>query len=66
LRSDQNAFHIGSTKVGTRGRLRFEWTPRRSKVGAGRWQLRARMNCENGKDGSNVPVRALLGLRILP
>ena len=66
LRSDQNAFHIGSTKVGTRGRLRFEWTPRRSKVGAGRWQLRARMDCENGNDGSNVPVRAFLRLRILP
>jgi hypothetical protein len=66
LRSDQNAFHIGSTKVGMRGRLRFEWTPRRSKVGAGRWALRARMNCESGKDGSVVPVRASLALRILP
>ena len=66
LRSDQNAFHIGSTKVGTHGRLRFEWTPRRSKVGAGRWQLRARMDCDRGNDGSNVPVRAFLRLRILP
>jgi hypothetical protein len=66
LRSDQNAFHVGSTKVGTRGRLRFEWTPRRSKVGAGRWTLRARMNCESGKDGSAVPVRASFALRILP
>jgi hypothetical protein len=66
LRSDQNALHVGSTKVGTRGRLRFEWIPRRSKVGAGRWTLRARMNCESGKDGSTVPVRASLALRILP
>ena len=66
LRSDQNALHIGSTKVGTRGRFRFEWTPRRAKVGAGRWQLRVRMNCESGKDGSTVPVRASLKLRILP
>jgi hypothetical protein len=66
LRSDQNALHIGSTKVGTRGRLRFEWTPRRAKVGAGRWTLRARMDCESGKDGSTVPVRASLPLRILP
>jgi hypothetical protein len=66
LRSDQNALHIGSTKVGVRGRLRFEWIPRRSKVGAGRWTLRARMNCESGKDGSTVPVRASLKLRILP
>jgi hypothetical protein len=66
LRSDQNALHIGSTKVGNRGRLRFEWIPRRAKVGAGRWTLRARMNCESGKDGSTVPVRASLKLRILP
>jgi hypothetical protein len=66
LRSDQNAFHIGSTKVGVRGRLRVEWTPRRAKVGAGRWTLRARMNCESGNDGSTVPVRASLKLRILP
>jgi hypothetical protein len=66
LRSDQNAFHIGSTKVGDRGRLRFEWRPRRAKVGAGRWTLRARMNCESGKDGSTVPMRASLSLRILP
>ena len=66
LRSDQNALHIGSTRVGDRGRLRFEWIPRRSKVGAGRWTLRARMNCESGKDGSTVSVRASLKLRILP
>ena len=66
LRSDQNALHIGATRVGNRGRLRFEWTPRRSKVGAGRWTLRARMNCESGNDGSTVPVRASLKLRILP
>lgn len=66
LRSDQNALHLGSTKVGPHGRLRFEWTPRRAKVGAGRWQLRVRMNCESGKDGSQLPVRASLSLRILP
>ena len=66
LRSAQNSFHVGSTKVGSRGRLRFEWTPRRAKVGPGRWTLRSRMNCESGKDGSTVPVRASLALRILP
>jgi hypothetical protein len=66
LRSAQNAVHLGATKVGTRGRLRFEWVPRRAKVGAGRWTLRARMNCESGKDGSTVPVRASLVLRIAP
>jgi hypothetical protein len=36
LRSDQNAFGIGSTRVGDRGRFRFEWVPRRAKVGASR------------------------------
>jgi hypothetical protein len=66
LRSDQNAFHLGSVKVGPRGRLRFEWRPRRAKVGAGRWTLRARMDCESGNDGSTVPMRASLKLRILP
>jgi hypothetical protein len=66
LRSDQNAVHIGSTRVGSRGRLRFEWTPRRARVGAGRWLLRARLNCESGKNGTSVPVRASLPLRILP
>jgi hypothetical protein len=66
LRSAQNAFHVGSTRVGNRGRLRFQWTPRRAQVGAGRWVLRARMNCESGNDGSTVPVRASLRLHILP
>jgi hypothetical protein len=66
LRSDQNAFHLGSVKVGPRGRLRFEWRPRRAKVGAGRWTLRARMDCEIGNDGSTVPMRASLTLRNLP
>jgi len=66
LRSAQNSLHLGSTKVGSRGRLRFEWIPRRAKIGAGRWTLRARMDCESGKDGSTIPVRASLSLRILP
>jgi hypothetical protein len=66
LRSAQNSVHLGATKVGTRGRLRFKWTPSRAKVGAGRWTLRARMNCESGNDGSVVPMRASLALRIAP
>jgi hypothetical protein len=66
LRSAQNSVHLGATKVGTRGRLRFKWTPRRAKVGPGRWTLRARMNCESGNDGSVVPMRASLALRIAP
>ena len=64
LRSDQNAFRIGTVRVGDRGRFRFNWIPRRAKVGTGRWQLIARMRCESGKDGSPVPTRASVPLRI--
>jgi hypothetical protein len=64
LRSDQNAFRIGTVRVGDRGRFRFNWIPRRAKVGTGRWQLIARMRCESGKDGSSVPTRASVPLRI--
>jgi hypothetical protein len=64
LRSDQNAFRIGTTRVGDHGRLRFRWIPRRAQVGAGRWQLVARMRCESGKDGSPVFVRAAVAIRI--
>jgi hypothetical protein len=64
LRSDQNAFRIGLVRVGDRGRFRFEWIPRRTKVGPGRWQLVARMRCESGKDGSVVWARASVALRI--
>jgi hypothetical protein len=64
LRSDQNSFRIGTGRVGDRGRFRFHWIPRRAKVGAGRWTLVARMRCESGKDGSPVPTRASVPLRI--
>ena len=64
LRSDQNPFRIGTVRVGDRGRFRFNWIPRRTKVGTGRWQLIARMRCESGKDGSPVPTRASVPLRI--
>jgi hypothetical protein len=64
LRSDQNAFRIGTVKVGVHGRFRFEWVPRRSKVGAGAWRLVARMRCESGKDGSPNPLRSSTPLDI--
>ena len=64
LRSDQNAFRIGTVRVGDRGRFRYNWIPRRAKVRTGRWQLIARMRCESGNDGSPVPTRASVPLRI--
>ncbi len=64
LRSDQNAFRVGSVRVGDRGRFRFEWIPRRAKVGAGDWKLVARMRCESGKDGSPVAMTASAPVRI--
>ena len=64
LRSDQNAFRIGTVRVGDRGRFQFSWVPRRARVGAGRWTLVARMRCESGKDGTAVPRRASVVVRI--
>jgi hypothetical protein len=64
LRSDQNAFRIGSVRVRASGRFTFRWVPRRGEVGPGRWRLVARMRCESGDDGSPVPVRRSVALRI--
>ena len=64
LRSDQNAFRIGTDRVGPRGRFRFSWIPRRDDVGRGDWTLVARMRCESGQDGSPNPMRATTGIRI--
>jgi hypothetical protein len=65
LRSAQNALRIGTIWTRLNGRFRFEWIPRRARVGAGRWTLVARMRCESGKDGSLVPVRVSVPLRIV-
>ncbi|HEV3378600.1 MAG TPA: hypothetical protein VG126_15120 [Thermoleophilaceae bacterium] len=64
LRSDQNAFRIGTDRVGPRGRFRFTWVPRRDEVGRGDWRLVARMHCESGQDGSPNPIRATAPIRI--
>jgi hypothetical protein len=64
LRSAQNAVALGTKRVRLNGRFRFEWVPRRAKVGAGRWRVVARVHCESGKDGSLVPVRRSAPLRI--
>jgi hypothetical protein len=64
LRSDQNAFRIGTDRVGPKGRFRFTWTPRRDEVGRGDWTLTVRMRCESGQDGSPNPIRATTPIRI--
>jgi hypothetical protein len=50
--------------VRTDGTFRRRWTPRRSRVGAGRWRLVVRMRCESGQDGSPVIVRKSRAIRI--
>jgi hypothetical protein len=64
LESDQNVFKIGRARVKTNGRFRRSWTPRRARVGAGRWRLVVRMRCESGNDGSTVIVRRSRAIRI--
>jgi len=64
LRSDQNAFRIGKVRTRTNGRFKFEFVPRRSKVGAGRWRVVARMRCESGENGSTIFTRASAPVRI--
>jgi hypothetical protein len=66
LRSDQNAVRLGAARVGTRGRFRFTWVPRRREVGRGDWTVVARMRCESGRDGSPNPVVERAPIRIGP
>ncbi|HWT21961.1 MAG TPA: hypothetical protein VN213_00490 [Solirubrobacteraceae bacterium] len=64
LRSAQNELGLGFARVRASGRFRFEWTPRRSEVGAGAWRVVARLRCESGDDGSPVFMRRSVSLRI--
>jgi hypothetical protein len=64
LTTSQNRFTIGFARVHTNGRFKRHWTPRRSRVGAGRWKLVARMRCESGDTGAPVFVRKSRRLRI--
>ena len=64
LESPQNELKIGTAKVKTDGTFRRRWTPRRAKVGAGRWRLVVRMHCESGEDGSTVTVKRSRIIRI--
>jgi hypothetical protein len=65
LRTEQNEFLIGFQRIRDSGRFRREFVPRRSRIGAGRWTLVARLRCESGKDGSANFIRRRLKVRIL-
>jgi hypothetical protein len=64
LHSAQNVFTIGTARIRTNGTFTRPWTPRRSRVGAGRWRLVARQRCESGKDGSTIFRKRSVAIRI--
>jgi hypothetical protein len=65
LESDQNAVLIGFTRIKDNGRFRRNFTPKKSKIGAGRWRVVARLRCESGEDGSPNFITRKRKLRIL-
>jgi hypothetical protein len=64
LRTAQNRYRIGIAKVRRNGRFSFNWTPRSSKVGSGRWKLFAVQPCENGSNGAPNPIELHVRFRI--
>src|SRR3954449_2235771 len=64
LKSTQNQFFVGHATINTGGSFVRRWVPKRSKVGAGRWKLVARLRCESGKDGSTRFVKRSVQIRI--
>jgi hypothetical protein len=65
LESDQNAVLIGFTRIKDNGRFSRSFTPRKGKIGAGRWRVVARLRCESGEDGSANFITRKRTLRIL-
>jgi hypothetical protein len=65
LRSAQNALRLGTAHLRASGRFSFSWTPRRARVGAGRWRVVARQRCESGEDGSRHVLRRSKAIRIV-
>jgi hypothetical protein len=61
LESVQNKFRIGRVGVADTGRWTLRYTPRRAKVGAGRWRVLAKLQCESGKDGHFIYVTRRTG-----
>src|SRR5215212_2203603 len=65
LESDQNAVLIGFTRINDNGRFSRNFTPKKGKIGAGRWRVVARLRCESGEDGSPNFITRKRKLRIL-
>ena len=64
LQSAQNQYFVGHATIKDNGSFVRRWVPKRSKVGAGRWKLTARLRCESGQDGSASFVRRSVRIRI--
>jgi len=65
LESPQNAVLIGFTRINDNGRFSRNFTPKKNKIGAGRWKIVARLRCESGEDGSPNFITRKRKLRIL-
>ena len=65
LESDQNAVLIGFVHISDSGRFTRHFTPRKGKIGAGKWRVVARLRCESGEDGSANFITRRKSLRIL-
>jgi len=57
---------IGFTRINDNGRFSRNFTPKKGKIGAGRWRVVARLRCESGEDGSANFITRKRKLRILP
>jgi hypothetical protein len=65
LESDQNAVLIAFAHVRDNGRFTRHFTPRKGRIGAGKWRVVARLRCESGEDGSPNFIVRKKKLRIL-
>jgi hypothetical protein len=66
LESGQNAVLIGFAHITDNGKFTRHFTPKKGKIGAGKWRVVARLRCESGEDGSANFITRRKVLRILP
>jgi hypothetical protein len=66
LETAQNAVLIGFTRVKDNGTFSRRFTPKKGKIGAGKWKVVARLRCESGEDGSANFITRKRTLRLLP